>query len=214
MTGMPRPARLRPWPAGLLAGLVLLAVVACGGSDGPEPTGPAASGVASGTPGTGSPAASGPAAPLPTPSGAGEALPSPTTWPGGVVEAVMILGKADAEIRAAGADLGAAAASEDLEAMWGAADGLATLVGKLQTQVPRIAEYPATSRAAAAYEASFPDMLAGAVKLRDAITAGDARAMEEGSVQLAIGINAYENARAEIGPLVDQALLMQRLLTK
>ena len=56
--------------------------------------------------------------------------PSPTSWPGGVVEATVLLGKADLEIQKAGGDLGAAAANEDLEAMWGAADGFAPRLGR------------------------------------------------------------------------------------
>ena len=131
-----------------------------------------------------------------------------------MVEAVVILGKADTDIQAAGADLGAAAAYEDLKAMWGAADGLATLIERLQTQVPRIAGYAETAPAAAAYDGAFPDMLAGARKLRDAITAGDAAGITAGSQQLAKGLEAYREARRLIGPLVDQALLMQRLLLK
>ncbi len=200
---MPRSARRRPSPAAVAVALALLVIAGCGAS----------------TPSTGAPGATesvGP--PAVAPSGAPETsdapMPSPTRWPGGVVEAVIIMGKADLEIKTAGADLGAAAAYEDLEAMWGAADGLATLVEKLQTQVPRLADYPATAKAAAAYEAALPDMLAGAVKLRDSLKAGDVKGMEEGSVQLAIGIGAYENARAEIAPLLEQALLMQKILVK
>jgi hypothetical protein len=140
--------------------------------------------------------------------------PEPTSWPGTIVEAVMILGKADAEIQAAGADLGAAVAYEDLEAMWGAADGLVTLLERLQTQVPRIADYPVTAAAADAYEAAFPDMLAGATRIRDSITAGDAAGLAEGSRQLAAGLGRYAEARRLIGPLVDEAILMQRLLVK
>jgi hypothetical protein len=199
MTGQPREARLRPSPAALLVALVLLVAAACG------------TGIASPSASTGSVSGSASAAGS---AGTGEAEPSPTRWPGGVVEAVMILAKADAQIQAAGGDLGAAAAYEDLKAMWGAADGLVTLVTRLQPQVPRIAEYPETAAAAAAYDAAFPDMLAGATKLRDSITAGDAQGMQDGSVQLAKGIAAYEGARRAIGPLADQALLMQRLLTK
>ena len=126
----------------------------------------------------------------------------------------MILGKADAEIKAAGADLGAAAAYEDLDAMRGAADGLATLIERLQTQVPRIKDYPETAPAAAAYEQAFPDMLAGARQLRDAISAGDTAGITAGSQRLSKGLEAYEAARRLIGPLVDQALPMQRLLLK
>ena len=126
----------------------------------------------------------------------------------------MFLGKADVEIQAAGADLGAAAAYQDLKAMWGAADGLATLVKRLQTQVPRIADYPETAAAAKAYEAAFPDMLAGATLLRDSITAGDSAGRRRGQPQLAAGLETYAEARRLIGPLFDQAILMQRILVK
>ncbi len=126
----------------------------------------------------------------------------------------MILAKADAEIQAAGADLGAAAAYEDLDAMLGAADGLATLIERLETQIPRLAEYPETAPAARAYEAAFPAMLAGATTLHLALIAGDAAGVTTGSQQLADGLIRYAEARRLIGPLADQALLMQRLLTK
>jgi len=147
-------------------------------------------------------------------SGDAGAAPSATPWPGDIVEAVVILGKADAQIQAAGADLGAAAAYEDLDAMWGAADGLATLLQRLETQVPRIKGYPETAAAAAAYEKALPVMLAGATQLRDAIKAGDAAGITAGSQQLAQGLQDYQDARRLIGPLVDRALLMQRLLLK
>jgi hypothetical protein len=140
--------------------------------------------------------------------------PKATPWPGTVVEAVVYLGKADVEIQAAGADLGAAAAYQDMEAMWGAADGLATLVKRLQSQVPRIADYPETAAAAKAYEAAFPGMLAGATLLRDSITAGDSAGVVEGSRQISAGLEKYADARRLIGPLFNEAILMQRILVK
>ena len=195
---------LRASPAGVVPALLLLIallVAACGAT---SPT--AAPSAAPGT--SASPGSAGG-------GGAGSALePGATPWPGTVVEAVMILALADAEIQAAGGDLGAAAAYEDLEAMWGAADGLATLVKKLQTQVPRIADYPVSAAAAKAYEAAFPDMLEGATTLRDAITAKDAAGIAAGSQQLAAGLDAYAAARREIGPLAERAMLMQRILVK
>ena len=195
MTARPSPAGpLRASPVGGAVILLLaLLVAACAG-----------------TTSTAAPASSGASA---TPVGGGPA-PSATPWPGDVVEAIVILGKADAQIQAAGADLGAAAAYKDLQAMWGAADGLATLLDRLQTQVPRIAAYPASAPAAAAYDKALPDMLAGAKQLRDAITAGDAAGIEAGSQRLATGLQAYQDARQLMGPLVDRALLMQRLLLK
>jgi hypothetical protein len=160
---------------------------------------------------TSNPAPSGSAA---ASQGTGEAKPSATSWPGGVVEAIVTLGKADLEIQAAGADLGAAAAYQDLQAMWGAADGLVTLLTRLTPQVDRIKDYPETAPAAVAYKAAFPDMLAGATELRDAIKAGDAAGITSGSQRLAVGLEAYRLARRVIGPMVDQAILMQRILVK
>ena len=196
---------LRASPVGVVLLALAFLVAACGAATATAspvaPAGSAASGAASpGAPGGG---------------GVHGALePGATPWPGTVVEAVMNLALADAEIQAAGADLGAATAYEDLKAMWGAADGLATLIAKLQGEVPRIAGYPETAAAAKAYDAALPDMLAGATTLRDAITAGDATGIAAGSQQLAKGLEAYGEARRLIGPLSERAMLMQRILVK
>lgn len=164
---------------------------------------------------SGAPSSSPPATGEPSSPGESEAVgPSPTPWPGGVVEAVVLLGKADAEIQEAGGDLGAAAANEDLEAMWGAADGLAPLLEKVQGQVDRIRDYPETAGAAAAYDAALPDMLAGATGIRAAIDAKDATALAAAVKQLGTGTAAYAEARRQIGPLVERAILMQRVLLK
>ena len=193
--------RLRAAGGGPLVALVLLVallVAACGAA---TPSGATSSA---------------PSTPVESSSpGASEATgPSPTAWPGGVVEAVVLLGKADAEIQKAGGDLGAAAAYEDLEAMWGAADGLAALLAKMQGQVDRIRDHPETAAAAAAYDAALPDMLAGATGIRAAIDAKDATALAAAVQQLGTGTAAYAEARREIGPLVEQAILMQRVLVK
>jgi hypothetical protein len=194
--------RVAPLATTLL--VVALLVVACGTATGPSSSGPTPAASPAGASSQPSAAASGDTA----------AGPSPTPWPGGIVEAVIILGKADLEIKAAGADLGAAAAKEDLQAMWGAADGLATLIPKLQAQVDRIRGYPLTAPVAAAYDAAFPDLLAGATKVRDSIKAGDSAGVTAGVEQLAKGTAAYEQARRAIGPLIEPALLMQRVLVK
>lgn len=195
-------------PLAAIALLVALLVAACGAATATSSPVPSAV-----PPASASAAASG--GPSSSAAASDEAIgPSPTAWPGGIVEAVIILGKADADIQAAGADLGAAAAYEDLEAMWGAADGLATLIEKLQGQVDRIRDYPVTAAAAKAYDASFPDMLAGAKQIRDSIKAGDGAGLTAGFQRLAAGTQAYEAARKEIGPLVEPALLMQRILVK
>ncbi|MEO5966439.1 MAG: hypothetical protein ABIR11_13320 [Candidatus Limnocylindrales bacterium] len=172
----------------------------------------AACGAATASPSPGAPSTAVPS--NPAASGGVAAQPSPTAWPGGVVEAVVILGKADLEIQNAGADLGAAAAYEDVQGMWGAADGLATLLDRLIPQVDRIRDYPVTAAAAVAYDKAFPDMDAGAKQIRDSITAGDGPGVTAGFQRLAKGTAAYQDARREIGPLVEPALLMQRILVK
>jgi hypothetical protein len=198
-----------------LATLVGVLVVACGGpTSSTSPVAP--SGAASSSPSAASPSSAG-SSPSAGPSGSADgsaAGPKPTSWPGDVVEAVVILGKADLDIQRAGGDLGAAAAYQDLEAMWGAADGLATLIEHLQPQVDRIRDYPVTAPAARAYDAAFPDMLAGAKGIRDAIKAGDSAGLTAAVGQLAAGTAKYAEARRLIGPLVEPALLMQRILVK
>jgi hypothetical protein len=98
--------------------------------------------------------------------------------------------------------------------MWGAADGLAPLLEKMQGQVDRIRDYPETAEAAKAYDAALPDMVAGATGIRAAIDAKDATALAAAVQQLGTGTAAYAGARRQIGPLVEQAILMQRTLVK
>ena len=91
-----------------LAMLVVTLVAACGGSTKPASV----------------------ASPSPT-GGAGTAAtpgPEATSWPLDVVEAVVALGAADTELWKAGADIARAADSEDVKAMWGAADGTVKLI--------------------------------------------------------------------------------------
>ena len=148
-------------------------------------------------------------------SGVGLVSPDPSgRWPGTVVSAVMALGAADRELQKAGADLQAAADKQDLAAMRGAADGLATLIDKLTPQIERLEAYPVTAQAGRLYRTAFPQLGAGAKQLRDAIGQGDAAGILAGSQQIARGLADYANARREIGPLVDQAILQQRLLVK
>ena len=201
----------RPSVAALVALLgVALLVIACGGpspSTSSAPSAPAASG--SGAPASGGDGGSPAASPSEGFNG-----PSPTPWPGTIVEAVVLLGKADLEVQKAGGDLGAAAAYEDLEAMWGAADGFVPVLEKMQAQVDRIRDFPETAPAAAAYDKALADMLAGAKGIRDAIDAKDATALQAAVQQLGTGTAEYGEARAVIAPLVDRAILMEKVLVK
>ena len=192
-------------PAAILAAALL--VGACGASTGTPSaaapsTAPSAAADASGQ------ASGAPSGPPRSPQ------PSATAWPGGVVEAIVVLGAADQDIQTAGGDLGTAVNNQDLEAMWGAADGLATTLDQLPAQVDRIRGYPAMAALAAAYDAALPDMIGGAKDLRDAITDENAAGITAGSQRLSNGLKAYAAVRPILGPLVEQGFLMQRLLVK
>jgi hypothetical protein len=194
LTSRLRPAAPRQRLTGVALLLVAIFVAACGA-----------------TTGSGSPAASGAVSPA---SSADVVAPGPTSWPGPVIEAVLNLAKADSQIQAAGVDLANAAGYEDLNAMWGAADGLVTLLDKLVFEVSRIKDYTATSAAYRAYNIAIPEMESGARELRDAIKAGNAAGVTAGTQRLASGLTAYADCRKLIGPLADQAVVMQKLLSK
>lgn len=140
--------------------------------------------------------------------------PAATPWPTSVIEAVLALGAADAELWKAGADIARAADAEDVEAMWGAADGTVKLIEGLMPNIDALEAYPHTADLGAAYRASFPVMLEGATTLRDSITAGDAAGVVAGSKQLAEGIALYANVRAMLAGYVNDALAMKKHLVQ
>ena len=98
--------------------------------------------------------------------------------------------------------------------MYHTAADLVVLVGNLQFESDRLKGDPVTMPAWTAYQTALPDLLAGATKLRDSIAKSDAAGVTAGSDQLAKGFEAYGQVRAVLGPMVDEALLMQRQLVK
>ncbi len=194
-----------------LAALLLgLSVAACGSSS-VAPSGSTGTGGLLG-PDAGSPAVASPAGP----TGGGSSAPEPTPphWPGTTVLAVIALGAADGEIQKAGADLQSAADAEDLKAMWGAADGLAKMIDGLIANIDRLDVYEGTRPIAALYRKAFPEISAAARHIRDSITSGDAAGIAAGYQELVAAIQDYAPIRQQIGDLVEQAILQQRLLTE
>lgn len=186
----------------LAAGLALL--VACGTAT-PASTRPGVSG---------GPVAS--AVPSGASSDGGAAGPSatPRRWASHAATSLIALAAADTELGKAGADLQGAVDREDLAAMRGAADGLATLVDKLIPNIADLEAEPTTQGIAGIYRASFPEISAGAKQLRDAITAGDASGILAGTQRILAGLKAYAPARDQLPDLVEQALTQQRLYTE
>ena len=190
--------------ATLIASLLLASlVIACGTSVSPPASGA--------SPTIGLPGSSGGGLPAGSPGALGPD-PSRPRWPGTTVLAVIALGAADGEIQKAGADLQKAADTEDLKAMWGAADGLAKMIDGLMPNLDRLDAYAGTQPVAALYRVAFPEMAAGAKQLRDAITAGDAAGIAAGYQQIAKAAQSYAPIRRQIGGLVEQAIVQQRLL--
>jgi hypothetical protein len=127
---------------------------------------------------------------------------------------VIALGAADGEIEKAGVDLQKAADTQDLRAMWGAADGLAKMIDALMPNLDRIESYPLTKPVAQLYRTAFPELAAGAKQLRDSITAGDSAGVVAGSQRIATALGHYSPIREQIAALVEQAIVQQRLYTK
>ena len=199
----PRTVALHPATTIVTSLVLAVLVAACGPTVGPS--GP--------TPTIGLPGASGGGLPI-GPTGSSDAGPGPSLprWPGTTVLAVIALGAADGEIQKAGIDLQKAAVAEDLKAMWGAADGLATMIDALMPNLDRLDAYDGTRPVAALYRVAFPEFAAGAKQLRDAITAGDAAGIAAGYQQIAKAAQDYAPIRQQIGGLVEQAIVQQRLL--
>jgi hypothetical protein len=147
-------------------------------------------------------------------SGVGGPSATPRRWARNAASSLIALAAADTELAKAGADLQAAVDREDLAAMRGAADGLATLVDKLIPNIADLEAEPTTQPIAAIYRASFPEISAGAKQLRDAITAGDANGILAGTQRILAGLKAYAPARDQLPDLVGQALTQQRLYTE
>jgi hypothetical protein len=152
--------------------------------------------------------------PASRPAGSLDPDASPDPWPGTTVLAVIALGAADGEIQKAGVDLQRAADTQDLRAMWGAADGLAKMIDGLMPNLDRLDFYPLTKPVAQLYRTAFPELAGGAKQLRDSITAGDSAGVIAGSQQIAKGIGDYGPIRPQIAALVEQAIVQQRLYVK
>jgi len=160
------------------------------------------SGAPSGSPGSSA---------TPDPSGP---VAKPTFWPTTTIEATIALGAADGEIWKAGVDLRLAADTEDVEAMWGAADGLVTLLDGILPNVPRLQAYDHLAPLGDQLERAYGALRAGAALVRDSITGGDPAGVVSGFEQLAVAMQLYGDARQGLSDAAGQAIFMKRTLVK
>jgi hypothetical protein len=162
--------------------------------------------------GTGSPGASASASPSASPSGAAGPTPKPTAWPTTAIEAAIALGASDHEMQKAVADLSNAIATEDVQLMLGAADGLHQLLDGIKVNVPRLQAYPATAALGDQLGAAYVALDEAAVKIRDSIVAGDSAGVVEGFNKLAAGTDLYGAVRQGLADAATQAIFMKRTL--
>ena len=167
--------------------IVLVALAACAGSS--TTSSPSASA---------SPDASGP-------------VPKPTAWPATTIEGTIALGAADAEIWKAGVDLRKAAENEDVELMWGAADGLVKLLEGIQPNVPRLQSYPATKDLGDELEVAYGMLHDAAAQIRDSITGGDSNGVVAGFTALTAAMDVYADSRPPLSDAAQQAIFMKRI---
>jgi hypothetical protein len=183
-----RTRRVTPRNIGLAIVAALVVVVgACQGTTGPSAS-PAISG---------SPDASGP-------------VPKPTHWPTTTIEGTIALGAADGEIWKAGVDLRKAAENEDVEAMWGAADGLVKLLEGISPNVPRLQSYAPTKDLGDQLEVAYGKLHDAAAQIRDAITGGQPDLVVDGFTKLTAAMDVYADVRPALSDATQQAIFMKR----
>jgi hypothetical protein len=137
--------------------------------------------------------------------------PKPTAWPATTIEGTIALGAADAEIWKAGVDLRKAAENEDVELMWGAADGLAKLLEGIQPNVPRLQSYAATKDLGDQLEVAYAKLLEAAIQIRDSITGGDSNGVVAGFTALTAAMDLYADSRQALSESAQQAIFMKRI---
>jgi hypothetical protein len=150
------------------------------------------------------------ASPSISPAAPGSPSPGATSWPRGVAHAVLNLAAADNEIRKAGVDLAAAAEGQDLVLMRGAAAGLVGVVEPNIANAELIETFELTRPAGEKAREAMVGLRDAAVMIRDAIDAGDAARIEEGSRRLAAAVQVYGEARVLLSELAEEALRQVR----
>jgi hypothetical protein len=138
--------------------------------------------------------------------------PSPTRWPTPVLTAVVALGAADNDMKAFIAAFNDAINKSDMQALWGAADGIVKTLDSLNANVDRIAEYDSTAGLAAKYRAVLPPLTDAATDLRDAITKGDAKTVQSASLRVINGLEGYFGLREELAKWVTESVFQQKTL--
>jgi hypothetical protein len=149
------------------------------------------------------------ASPEQIPSGSG-GNPEATSWPGGVVNAVVQLGAADPQLDQVGKDLTTALNTNDMQTLLDVVNDVQKFLTANQALIFHLEEYPATKTLGDQLAAAYAKMLSGITKIHDSLVAGDGDGVTAGFTEFAAGSTLYAAARPALGDAFNQAIFMKR----
>ena len=147
------------------------------------------------------------------PQGTGP-TPVPTAWPGPVVAAVIALGAADGQFQSMGNDLQTAVDDNSPQEMLLAVQSGLTFLPGNQQNIPHLQGYSITKDLGDALAKAYADMIAGLQKIQSSLDAGDSAGVQTGFQQFAAGSTEYAAVRQDLSDKSEQAIFMQRILTR
>jgi len=163
------------------------------------------------------PIGSGTATPPPTetPTAAsGSPGPKTVSWPASTIAAAVALGGADGEFKNMNDDISAAVNSQDPARIMTAMNDALAFLQENQQSIPKLQAYVATKSVGDRLAAAYATMIQGLTKVKDGLTAGDAKAIEDGFTTYAQGSAAYASVQPDLGDIAQQAIVMTRLLSE
>lgn len=144
------------------------------------------------------------------PSGSDSPNPEATSWPGGVVDAVVALGAADPQFDQVGKDLSTAVDTNNMQTLLGVVENVQKFLTANQAYIPHLQGYDETKDLGDKLAAAYAEMLAGMTKVHDSLVAGDGAGVTAGFDTFASGSTAYGAVRATLGDFFNQAIFMKR----
>ena len=136
--------------------------------------------------------------------------PQATSWPGGVVDAIVALGAADQQFDQVGKDLSAAVNSNDMQTLLGVTENVQKFLKANQDYIPKLQGYDISKSLGDSLSTAYAQMLAGITKIHDSLVAGDGPGVTAGCDTFVAGSAAYGQARATLGDFFNQAIFMKR----
>jgi hypothetical protein len=189
LRGAARPGRRSPGRSIALGIALLLGIVAgCSATTTPSPSPAAAS----------------------FPSDSFSPDPGATSWPGGVVDAVVALGAADPQFDQVGKDLSTAIDTNNMQTLLAVVENVQKFLTANLAHIPKLQGYDATKDLGDKLAAAYTEMLAGMTKVHDSLVNGDGAGVTAGFDTFASGSTAYGLVRASLGDTFNQAIFMKR----